>query len=106
MRPARSEIQEQWKAWFSESSRGGEARWLGVQPEGQAEQPRVLLLRGPYALKAGDAQTLGGLPSSAFVLAAPPDNGATAVAVALLGQDRLPLRRGAVSGRQDSLQSA
>jgi hypothetical protein len=50
----------------------GEARWLGVQPEGQAEQPRVLLLSVPYALKAGDAQTLGGLPASAFVLANSP----------------------------------
>jgi hypothetical protein len=50
----------------------GEARWLGVQPEGQAEQPRVLLLSVPYALKAGDATTLGGLPPSAFLLAAPP----------------------------------
>jgi len=47
----------------------GEARWLGVQPEGQAEQPRVLLLSVPYALKAGDAETIGGLPASAFVLA-------------------------------------
>jgi hypothetical protein len=55
----------------------GEARWLGVQPEGQGEQPRVLLLSVPYALKAGDAQTLGGLPASAFVLAAPPNSGAT-----------------------------
>jgi hypothetical protein len=49
----------------------GEARWLGVRPEGLAEQPRVLLLSVPYALKAGDAETLGGLPASAFVLAAP-----------------------------------
>ena len=48
----------------------GEARWLGVQPEGQAEHPRVLLLSVPYALKAGDAETIGGLPPSAFVLAA------------------------------------
>lgn len=47
----------------------GEARWLGVQSEGQAEQPRVLLLSVPYALKAGDAETIGGLPASAFVLA-------------------------------------
>lgn len=29
----------------------GEARWLGVQPDGLAEQPRVLLLSVPYALK-------------------------------------------------------
>ncbi len=47
----------------------GEARWLGVQPEGQVEQPRVLLLSVPYALKAADAETVGGLPPSAFVLA-------------------------------------
>ncbi len=38
----------------------GEARWLGVQPEGQPEQPRILLLSVPYALKAADAETLGG----------------------------------------------
>lgn len=47
----------------------GEARWLGVQAEGQTEQPRILLLSVPYALKAGDAQTLGGLPASAFMQA-------------------------------------
>ncbi len=49
----------------------GAARWLGVRIEEQAEQPRVLLLSVPYALKAGDAATIGGLPPSAFVLAAP-----------------------------------
>jgi hypothetical protein len=49
----------------------GEARWLGVQLAEQGEQPRVLLLSVPYALKAGDAATIGGLPPSAFVLAAP-----------------------------------
>ena len=49
----------------------GEARWLGIQAQGQAEQARVMLLAVPYALKAADAETLGGLPSSAFVLAAP-----------------------------------
>jgi trimeric autotransporter adhesin len=50
----------------------GEARWLGVQVQGQEEQPRVMLLSVPYAMKAGDAQTVGGLPPSAFVLAASP----------------------------------
>jgi hypothetical protein len=50
----------------------GEARWLGVRINGSQEQPRVLLLSVPYALKAADAQTLAGLPASAFVLAAPP----------------------------------
>jgi hypothetical protein len=48
----------------------GEARWLGVQPAGQPEQPRVLLLSVPYALKALDAETVGGLRPSAFLLAA------------------------------------
>jgi hypothetical protein len=47
----------------------GEARWLGVQVQGQEEQPRVLLLSVPYALKAVDAETLSGKPASAFLLA-------------------------------------
>ena len=58
----------------------GEARWLGVQVQGQAEQPRVSLLSVPYALKAADAQTVGGLPASAFVLAAPPNVNAASAA--------------------------
>jgi hypothetical protein len=49
----------------------GEARWLGVIVNGGEEQPRVLLLSVPYALKAADADTLGGLPASAFVQNAP-----------------------------------
>ncbi len=48
-----------------------QARWVGVQVSGQAEQPRVLLVSAPYALKARDAETIGGLPPSAFVLAGP-----------------------------------
>jgi hypothetical protein len=48
-----------------------EARWLGVQIEGQEEQPRTLLVSAPYALKAGDAETLGGQPLSAFQLVTP-----------------------------------
>jgi hypothetical protein len=55
----------------------GEARWLGVQIGEQSEQPRVLLLSVPYALKAADAETIGGLPPSAFVLAAPTAAGAS-----------------------------
>jgi trimeric autotransporter adhesin len=47
----------------------GEARWLGVRVNGGEEQPRVLLLSVPYALKAADAETVGGLPASAFLLA-------------------------------------
>lgn len=49
----------------------GQPRWLGVRallPD-EEEQPRVLLASVPYALKAVDADTLGGLPASAFVRA-------------------------------------
>jgi hypothetical protein len=49
----------------------GEARWLGIQMERQAEQERILLVSVPYALKAGDAESLGGLPASAYALAQP-----------------------------------
>ena len=45
----------------------GEARWLGISFNGGEEQPRVALLSVPYALKAADAETLGGLPASAFI---------------------------------------
>ena len=49
----------------------GKAHWLGVQVlmPGAVEQPRFLLLAVPYALKAADADTLGGLPASSFVRA-------------------------------------
>ena len=46
-----------------------QAHWVGVQVQGQAEQPRVLLVSVPYALKASDADTLGGRPASAYLLA-------------------------------------
>jgi hypothetical protein len=41
-----------------------------VRINGGEEQPRVLLLSVPYALKAADAETLGGKPASAFLQAA------------------------------------
>jgi hypothetical protein len=50
----------------------GEARWIGVQASGKVEQARVQLVSVPYALKAADAQTLGGLSPSAFLLAPSP----------------------------------
>jgi len=48
----------------------GSALWLGVTPDlaGVAEPPRVLLVAVPYALKAADADTLGGKPASAYAL--------------------------------------
>ena len=48
----------------------GEARWLGVRPDGQEEQPRILFLSVAYALKAADTDMLGGRPASAYALAA------------------------------------
>src|SRR5580692_13067993 len=50
----------------------GEPRWLGARfnRPGEVEQPRVLLVSVPYALKASDAETLGGKPPSAYLLAA------------------------------------
>ena len=43
----------------------GKALWLGVQPQLPAvgESSRVLLVAVPYALKAADADTLGGKPA-------------------------------------------
>jgi len=63
----------------------GEARWLGVQAQGQEEQPRVLLLSVPYALKALDAETLGGKPASAFVAASTSASSTSSVAPGLSG---------------------
>jgi len=69
----------------------GEARWLAVKVAEQTEQPRVLLLSVPYALKAGDAATIGGLPPSAFVLAVS-QNGTTPayISEAVTGQSAPP----------------
>jgi hypothetical protein len=52
----------------------GEARWLAIEasdPQGRLEAgdtPRVLLVSVPYAMKASDAETLGGRPASDYVL--------------------------------------
>ena len=54
----------------------GEAQWLGIRVEGKAEQPRVLLVSVPYALKAAEAETLAGHAASDFVTS---DNLNTAV---------------------------
>ncbi len=68
----------------------GQARWLGVRAQGQEEQPRVMLLAVPYALKAGDSQTIGGLPPSAFVLAAPASSAASSTTNRQLTRDDPP----------------
>ncbi len=45
-----------------------EAHWLGVEIQGQPQSPRTLLVSVPYALKAVDAEKLGGKSLSDFVL--------------------------------------
>jgi hypothetical protein len=57
------------------------ARWLSVQPQlqGEGEPARILLVGVPYALKAADADTLGGIPASAFLLAPVPGGSSPSV---------------------------
>jgi hypothetical protein len=73
----------------------GQARWLGVQIEGHSEGPRVLLVSVPYALKAADAETIGGLPPSAFVLATP---GGTASLSPAVGDNAANASNSALAG--------
>ncbi len=49
----------------------GDAQWMSLLFEraGEREQPRVRIASVPYALKASDAETLGGLPASAYLRA-------------------------------------
>ncbi len=70
------------------------ARWLAIEPQGLPVPARVMLLSVPYALKAGDAETIGGFPPSAFLragaapqtsLATPQSSTATASAAAITG---------------------
>ena len=83
----------------------GESRWLAVQPHGEIEQPRVLLLSVPYALKAGDAATVGGLPASAFMLAnsgaaaSKPSSATPATATSASGKPATPAANPAVTGK-------
>ena len=51
-----------------------DARWLNIHLEGATapDQPRMLIASVAYALRAADADTLGGKPASAFVLAPSP----------------------------------
>jgi trimeric autotransporter adhesin len=60
----------------------GQSRWLGVTVARQQEMPRVLLASVPYALRAADADTLGGLPASAFVTKTATMPGSTAILTA------------------------
>jgi hypothetical protein len=46
----------------------GAARWLGVAVDADPEQPRFMLVSVAYALKAADADTVGGKAPADFVL--------------------------------------
>ena len=68
-----------------------EAHWISTQISGQPEQPRILLLSVPYALKAADAETLGALPASAFMhTTAGAVQGKTGATAASPAQSNLP----------------
>jgi hypothetical protein len=71
-----------------------------VNQPGLEEQPRVLLVSVPYAMKAGDAETLGGKPLSAFVLAPSEDSSAKESLPQASASDSLPL---AASTTQDRI---
>src|SRR5579863_4770056 len=75
----------------------GTARWLGVTINGGEEQPRILLLSVPYALKAADAETVGGLPASAFVLANKQATGGNSAHAS--ANNTAPLANPAVTGK-------
>ncbi len=69
----------------------GEARWLSLDfaRAGGVERPRVQIASVPYALKAQDADTLGGRPASAYQLATKGEV-ARLTAVATVGDSSLP----------------
>jgi len=46
----------------------GAARWIGVQPANSTELPRVAIVSVPYAMKAANADMIGGHQVSDFVL--------------------------------------
>ncbi|MGA8026950.1 MAG: hypothetical protein WB992_07370, partial [Bryobacteraceae bacterium] len=77
----------------AEVFQGAQAHWLGVQIENEPEGLRTLLLSVPYALKAADAENLGGKPASAYMLAqdqtgpSPQGDTPTSTAVASAGSE-------------------
>jgi hypothetical protein len=64
----------------------GQARWVAVAVERGEEEPRIPLASAPYAMKAGDAQTLGGLSAQSFVTHAQLAAAAQALAVQAVQQ--------------------
>ena len=65
----------------------GEAQWLGLQFAGEGERPRTRITSVPYALRSADADTLGGRPASAYVLAPQPSDRENPTTSAISGQE-------------------
>jgi hypothetical protein len=88
----------------------GQSRWLGVTVARQPETPRVLLASVPYALKAGDADTLGGLPASAYVttqaLAASNGRAVNAGSTTIVATPQAATQTGAPESGQSSVTQA
>ena len=72
----------------------GEARWMSLEfaRPGEVERPRVRLTSVPYALKAEDAETLGGRPASAYLLAPTEGDKARRATVASAGDSSTATR--------------
>jgi hypothetical protein len=78
------------------------AQYLGVSVDGEPEQARTLLVSVPYALESGDAQTLGGLPASAYALANGSKEGAASANVSSIStpvQGKAKASNPAVTGK-------
>jgi hypothetical protein len=86
------------------SASGGGSRWLGVTVARQPEMARVLLASVPYALKAADADTLGGRPASEYVttqqLAERGVGAAPAMTVIAAGGASVPREEGVAAGSE------
>lgn len=44
-----------------------EARWIGIAVKGEPEQPRIMVVSVPYAVRARDAERIDGHPGSDYV---------------------------------------
>jgi hypothetical protein len=75
----------------------GEAQWLGIvfARPGEVDGPRLRITSVPYALRSADADTLGGRPASAYLLA--PSGAAATGETAAAGETSDPVAPAAVN---------
>ena len=69
------------------------ARWLGVQVEAEAEQPRVMLVSVPYALNAANAETLGGFTAAELLAGGSVSRSAVQTQTSVSAQTAITLTR-------------